>query len=459
MSADRAAERTRLRRSDVKVISVATLGWSVDMFDLMMVLNIAPQVAAAFFPSSNALLGLTATYASFAISLVVRPIGSLVFGALADRAGRRRSMTIAVLGAGVATALMGVLPGAVSVGVAAPIGVILLRIVQGVFVGGITASTHTLATETVPEGYRGLTAGVIKGGGASLAVALINVIIIALDAAIGPAAFDAWGWRLLFGFALVGSVINYLLLRTTEESPLWRRAQAARAAAPAGTPRHPGRALFTTRWRGLVITSMVIVFTASAPYYLTTGILPTVYKEVFGLDQDVASSFVIINVVGSALVAAVCGHLSQHVGRKKVFLYSGAACLVLIPGLYGVLLAAGAPGTAAVLASSAVMVMASGATTSPLIIFLNERFPTEIRSTATAFTWNIGYGLSGMVPTFVTGVSGSSAAILPTLIVTSLVVVAVFLATVAWTTETRGALTGGATGPSADHPVSAHSQA
>lgn len=433
-------DRTGLRRSDVKVISVATLGWTVDMFDLMMVLHIASQVSAAFFPSANPLLGLTATYASFAISLVVRPIGSLVFGALADRAGRRPAMTIAVLGAGAATALMGALPAAVTIGAAAPIGVIALRIVQGVFVGGITASTHTLATETVPERYRGLTAGVIKGGGASLAVVLINVIIIALDAAVGPAAFDVWGWRLLFGFALLGSLLNYVMLRTTEESPLWRRAQAAKTTADA--PRHPGRALFSTRWRGLVATSALIVFTASAPYYLTTGILPTVYKEVFRLDQDIASSFVIINVVGSALVAAVCGHLSQHVGRRKVFLAAGTACLVLIPGLYALLLALDAPGDAIVLTCSAVMVMASGAVTAPLIIFLNERFPTEIRSTATAFTWNIGYGLSGMVPTFVTAVSADDAAIVPTLIGTSLVLALVFLTLIVRATETRGALTG-----------------
>ena len=431
-SATTAAGRARLRRSDARAIGAATLGWAVDMFDLMMVLNIAPQVSAAFFPTQNHLLGLTATYASFAISLVIRPIGSVVFGALADRAGRRRSMTIAVLGAGVATALMGVLPGAVAIGAAAPIGVIVLRVVQGVFVGGITASTHTLATETVPERFRGLTAGVIKGGGASLAVALINVLIIVLDALIGTAAFDAWGWRVLFGFALVGSLLNLLLLRRTEESPLWRRTEA-----PA---RHPARTLFSPRWRGLMVTSMLIVFTASAPYYLTTGILPTVYTEVFRLDQDVASALVIINVVGSALVAAVCGHLSQHVGRRKVFLVSGAACLVLVPGLYGLMLALGSPGTGTVLAGSAVMVMASGAITSPLIIFLNERFPTGLRSTGTAVTWNIGYGLSGLMPTFVTAVSADDGAILPTLIATSLAIAVVFLALVAATAETRGAL-------------------
>lgn len=435
------AQRTRLRGSDVKVISVATLGWSVDMFDLLVVLNIAPQVSKAFFPSANPMLGLTATYASFAVSLVVRPLGSLIFGALADRAGRRRSMMIAVLSAGVATALIGVLPGAVTIGALAAVGIILLRIVQGLFVGGITASTHTLATETVPERYRGLTAGVIKGGGASLAVVIINAIIIALDSAMGPAAFDAWGWRLLFGVALLGSLLNYVLLRRTEESPLWRRAHAKRVAS-AGTASipHPGRVLFSARYRGLVVSSALIVFTASAQYYLTTGILPTVYKEVFQLDQDVASTLVIINVVGSALVAAVCGHLSQHLGRRPVFLGTGAACLILIPGLYGLLVVLGTPGTAMVLVCSAVMVMASGAITSPLIIFLNERFPTELRSTATAFSWNTGYGLAGMMPTVITAVSAGPDSVVPALIATTLVIAIAFMILMARAAETRGAL-------------------
>ncbi|ALL77755.1 hypothetical protein AD006_25050 [Pseudonocardia sp. EC080610-09] len=427
----------RLTGRDRKSLGAAVLGWTVDMYDLLVILHVASYVSAAFFPSEGSpMLGLTATYAAFAISLVVRPLGALVFGSIADRAGRRPAMAIAVIGAGVSTAAMGFLPGVATIGVAAPVLLLALRVVQGLFVGGITASTHTLATETLPERWRGMAAGLIKGGGASLAVVLINLLVIGLVAVQGQETFAAWGWRVLFVVALLGSVANYLVLLRVEESPAW----VARRAGAAGRPADPSpvRALFSARWRMLVLTTIVIVFTASAPYYLTTGILPTVYKQSLGLSQQAASAFLIINVVLSAAVAVVCGHLSQRVGRRPVFVASGIACLVCIPGLY--LVMSGRPSDWVLLLCGAVMVMTSGAISAPLIIFVNELFPTEVRSTATAFSWNVGYGLSGMLPTFVTAVSSGPGAIIPVLIVTSLVIAAGFLLMMVRTRETRGAL-------------------
>ncbi|GAA5051377.1 MFS transporter [Nocardia callitridis] len=437
--------RERLGRADAKVIAAAVLGWTIDMFDLLVILHVAGHVSRAFFPSDNEMLGFTATYAAFAVSLLVRPLGALLLGSLSDRSGRRVSMMIGVLGAGAATAAMGALPGVVTIGLAAPVLFIVLRIVQGIFVGGIAASTHTIATETVPERFRGMTAGLIKGGGASLAVVVINVLVLGLTAAFGSAAFAEWGWRILFAVALLGAFVNYFVLRGIEESPLWLRRQAQIAherdiESVTVRVERPGRELFSARWRTLVLTSAAIVFAASAPYYLTTGILPTVYKNAFHLSQSETSSFLIINVVGSAIVAVVCGHLSQHIGRKRLFLGAGVACLVLIPGLYAFMWYVTPDNLAVVLICSATMVMASGAISAPLIIFLNERFPTELRSTATAFAWNIGYGLSGMMPTLVTALSAGAGSMVPVLIVLSLLIAVGFLVLIVRADETRGAL-------------------
>ncbi|MBK1783631.1 MFS transporter [Prauserella cavernicola] len=427
----------RLSPAHRKALGAAVLGWTVDMYDLLVILHVASYVSAAFFPAeAGSLVGLTATYAAFAVSLVVRPLGALVFGSFADRAGRRPAMVLAVIGAGAATALMGVLPGVATLGFVAPVLLIVLRIVQGLFVGGITASTHTLATESLPERWRGMAAGLIKGGGASLAVVLINLLVIALVALLGQDAFASWGWRVLFVVALAGSLLNYLVLRRVEESPAWVARNAARDTSAAKI--RPGRALFSRQWRTVTLAAVAIVFTASAPYYLTTGILPTVYKQVLNMSQDSASLFLIVNVVLSAAVAVVCGHLSQRVGRRKVFLVSGTACLVLIPGLY--LVMSTGPGEWLLLVCGALMVMASGAISAPLIIFVNELFPTEIRSTATAFSWNVGYGLSGMLPTLVTGISAGVSSIIPTLIAVSAVLSVVFLILTVRAKETRGAL-------------------
>ncbi|WP_230748388.1 MFS transporter [Brevibacterium sp. CCUG 69071] len=433
--------KERLTREQAKAVGAALLGWTIDMFDLMIILHVASYVSVVFFPSDNDMLSLTATYASFAISLLVRPLGALLLGALADRRGRKLSMIIGVVGAGIATALMGILPGAALIGVAAPILFIALRIVQGLFVGGIAASTHTLATESVPERFRGMTAGLIKGGGASLAVVIINLMVIGISAVIGPEGFASWGWRILFLAALLGALINYVVVRRTEESPLWEASRRAETAADAPTvPKTPIRGLFSRQWRGRMLLTAAIVFSASAPYYLTTGILPTVFKSHFHLPQDQASLFVIINVLGSAMVAVLCGHISQHVGRKPVFIWSGIGCLILIPGLYWTLDNVLADQPASILVASAVMVMISGAISAPLIIFLNETFPTHIRSTATAFSWNVGYGLSGMMPTVVTAVSAETGNIITVLIVLSTAISAVFLMLMFTSGETKGRL-------------------
>ncbi len=434
--------KERMTREQGKAVGAAVLGWMIDMFDLMVILHVAGYVSRVFFPSDNDMLALTATYASFAISLLVRPLGALILGTVADRHGRRLSMTIGVVGAGIATALMGVLPGVATIGFVAPVLFILLRIVQGVFVGGIAASTHTLATESVPERFRGMTAGLIKGGGASLAVIVINLMVIGISAIIGDDAFGQWGWRILFLTALVGSLINYVVVQRTEESPLWKAGQNAIRAKGALTTTNPTpvRDLFSKRWRKPMLITAAIVFAGSAPYYLTTGILPTVFKTHLHLPQSQASLFLIINVFGSALVAVLCGHLSQHVGRKPVFLWSGLGCLVLIPGLYWLIEYVLSDQPAWILVASAVMVMLSGAISAPLIIFLNETFPTEIRSTATAFSWNVGYGLSGMMPTVVTAISAETGNIIIVLIALSAVISAIFMVLVFGSTETKGRL-------------------
>ncbi|MDT0440276.1 MULTISPECIES: MFS transporter [Streptomyces] len=442
MSADGArpggVRKDRLTAKDRKALGVAVIGWSVDMYDLLVILHVASYVSAAFFPSENPVLGLTATFAAFAVSLVVRPIGALVFGSIADRTGRRRAMRVSVLGAGVLTAAMGFLPGIATIGVAAPVLLLLLRVAQGLFVGGITASTHTIATESLPERWRGMAAGLVKGGGASLAVVVINLLVIILSAVTGQAAFADWGWRGLFVFALAGSLLNFALLRGTEESPAWVAKHSQADSVREQPAKSPVRVLFSQQWRALVFLTAAIVFTASAPYYLTTGILPTVYKQVLGLSQDAASTFLIINVTLSAAVAAYCGHLSQRVGRRRVFLMSGIACLVLLPALYVVMM--DRPAEWLLLVCGALMVMASGAISAPLIIFINELFPTDIRSTATAFAWSVGYGLSGLLPTLVTALSGDLDRIIPVLAVSAAITSAGFLLLISRTEETRGAL-------------------
>src|ERR1700730_6966185 len=150
---------TLSNRGAVTAIIASTLGWSLDFFDLLILLYVAPAVGKAFFPSDSPTLSVAAVYASFAVTLFMRPVGSALFGNYADRHGRRGAMIVAVIGVGLATAAFGLLPTIAQIGVAAPILFLILRLLQGVFVGGVVASTHTIGTESVPAHWRGLMSG------------------------------------------------------------------------------------------------------------------------------------------------------------------------------------------------------------------------------------------------------------------------------------------------------------
>ena len=139
------------RRQVLTAGFASVVAFSLDMFDLIILLYVASTIAPLFFLSDQPTLSLAAAYASYAVTLIMRPVGSAIFGNFADRRGRKRAMIVSVTGVGVVTALMGAVPTIHQIGLLAPIVFLTLRIVQGIFVGGVMASTHTIGTETVPE--------------------------------------------------------------------------------------------------------------------------------------------------------------------------------------------------------------------------------------------------------------------------------------------------------------------
>ena len=167
---DGAAVLPANQRQIMGAVMASCIGWALDLFDLFVLLYVAPVVGRLFFPSEHAMLSLAAVYASFAVTLLMRPLGSALFGSYADRRGRKGAMIFAVVGVGLSTAAFGALPTVAQAGIVAPILFLLLRLVQGVFVGGVVASTHTIGTESVAPKYRGAevqAGGLRDPGGAS----------------------------------------------------------------------------------------------------------------------------------------------------------------------------------------------------------------------------------------------------------------------------------------------------
>jgi MFS family permease len=227
---DGAAVLPANQRQIMGAVMASCIGWALDLFDLFVLLYVAPVVGRLFFPSEHAMLSLAAVYASFAVTLLMRPLGSALFGSYADRRGRKGAMIFAVVGVGLSTAAFGALPTVAQAGIVAPILFLLLRLVQGVFVGGVVASTHTIGTESVAPKYRGAVSGLIGGGGAGLGALLASLTFLAMSALFPGDAFDVWGWRCMFFTGIVSSVLGLFVFNSLEESPLWKKLAAEKAA-------------------------------------------------------------------------------------------------------------------------------------------------------------------------------------------------------------------------------------
>lgn len=398
-AADREKEGGVTQRQKTTATMVSLVAWSFDLFDLFVILFVASTIGPLLFPSSsNPVLELTYTYASFAVTLLMRPVGSALFGPLADRSGRRKAMGISIIGVGVATGLMGTVPTYASVGMAAPILFVLLRLVQGVFVGGVVASTHTLGTETVDPRHRGLVSGLVGGGGAALGAVMASVVFLIVSSVFPGPAFSEWGWRVMFFTGLLGAAASWFIFSRAEESPMWKnRKQQARSREAT-----PIRSLLAKEYRATFLLCLMLTTSAGTIYYLTLGFLPTLLGKNLHFDQRGAAVILIFANLASIVSAVSFGQLSERIGRRRTFALTGLISLPVLPVLYIVLKGLSTESPFTVAACAVGLGFVANATYAPALVFLNERFPTEIRATGTGLSWNVGFAIGGMMPTFVT---------------------------------------------------------
>ena len=420
-------------RSVATAVIASTLGWSLDMFDLFILLYVAPALGKAFFPSDSPTLSVAAVYASFAVTLLMRPLGSAVFGNYADKHGRKGAMIIAVIGVGIATASFGVLPTISQAGAVAPILFLILRLVQGVFVGGVVASTHTIGIESVPPRWRGLTSGFINGGGVGTGSLFASIAYFVTSWIFTGESFETWGWRFMFLAGILTSLFGVFIFSALEESPIWKDMDHAKMTAQA-----PLKSLASAPNAGVLGINVLIVTGCGIFYFLTSGYLPTFLKLVKQLPNSSASLVLIAASLTTIVAGTAGGHLSEIVGRKPTFIVIGAINSVLLPMCY--LLLAQTSGIGKVALYSLAMVFMANAGIGPAMIFLNERFPTAVRATGTSVCWNIGFALGGTTPTFVSLVSGSVQGIPMALTVFLAAGSLIYLTGALLTPETKGQL-------------------
>ncbi len=393
-----------------RVIAASSIGTLFEWYDFYLYGSLALFFGGLFFPPGNETAQDLASLATFGAGFGVRPLGALVFGRIGDLVGRKYTFLITIVTMGLSTALVGFLPTYASIGMAAPVLLVLLRLLQGLALGGEYGGAATYVAEHVPDDQRGYYTSFIQTT-ATLGFFLSLAVIGACRYGLGAEDFAAWGWRVPFlcSFLLLG-VSLYIRLRMAE-SPLF-----ARLKAEGKISKNPLAESFANpRNRRYVL---IALFGATAGqgvvWYTGQFYALSFLQKPLGLHWTDAYAVVAIALALGTPFFIVFGRLSDRIGRKRIMLTGCAlAALTYVPIFMAMSELAARPlplgNAAGLVALLWVQMIYVTMVYGPIAAFLVELFPTSIRYTSMSLPYHLGNGwFGGFLPLIATWMTTSA---------------------------------------------------
>ncbi|WP_313739672.1 MFS transporter [Pseudomonas sp.] len=388
-----------------RVIAASAVGNFVEWFDFAVYGFLATLIASQFFASSDPSVGLLKTFAVFAVAFALRPLGGVFFGALGDRLGRKRVLSMTILMMAGSTTLIGLLPTYASIGLMAPVLLTLARCVQGFSAGGEYAGACAYLMEHAPREKRAFYGSFVPVSTFS-AFACAAVLAYGLEASLSAEAMGNWGWRVPFLIAAPLGLVGLYLRWRMEETPAFQAAMAegsVHAHSPLkDTLRNHGRSILSL---GAFISLTALSF------YMFTTYFATYLQLVGNLSRAESLLVTTVALLFAALGCPVAGAMSDRIGRRRTVMFTCGWVIVCVFPAYWLASSGSLP-----CALIGVILLAVGALTSGVVTaaLLSESFPTRSRYTASAITYNVAYTLFGgtapLVATWLIAQSGSSLA-------------------------------------------------
>ena len=375
-----------------KVIAASSAGTMIEWYDFYIFGALAPIISSQFYPAGNPTVNFLKTLATFAVGFAVRPFGALVFGRIGDLVGRKFAFLVTLLIMGGATAAIGFLPGYATIGIAAPIILVVLRLLQGLALGGEYGGAAVYVAEHSPDRRRGFYTSFIQTT-ATLGLFLSLIVILVVRLIVGEDEFARWGWRIPFMLSIGLVAMSYYIRMRLKESPLFTRLKAA-----GKTSKAPIRESFGTWSRWKVFLLVLFGATAGQAVVWYTGQFYALFflQTVLKVPLTTAYVCVAVALLLGAPLFIYFGHLSDRIGRKKIMMAGNLIAALSYYPIYQAMKYYASPVNVVMLTLLVfIQVVFVTMVYGPIAAFLVEAFPARIRYTSLSLPYHFGNGWFG----------------------------------------------------------------
>jgi len=384
-----AAAKPRL--SVGRAVAAATVGNMLEWYDFTIYAAFAVPISKAFFPADSEVVSLLLSFVTFGLGFVARPFGAAFLGGYADRKGRRNALSLTILLMALGTAIIALCPGYDRIGLAAPIVIIVARLIQGFSAGGEIGGAVSTLVEHAPPERRGLYGSFqqLSQGGSTMLSGLVAIII---SLALSPAEIGAWGWRLAFGVGLLIAPVGLYIRRELQDAPVFTQTAAEHKAEL------PIRVILRHHWRA-VLTGMLVVMLWTVAQYIANYFPTFAVRE---LKVPLSTSYLGPLVVGAVLLfCPIVGVLADRFRRKNVMIAGALGLLIVAYPAFSYLIASPTPEHLVV--TQIIVATFMLIYTAPASAVLAELFPTSVRATGISITYSLGVAIfGGFTPAIIT---------------------------------------------------------
>lgn len=370
-----------------RVLAGTLVGTTIEWYDFFIYAQAAAFIFAPLFfePVGSDSLAQIFSWASIGISFLFRPLGAIIAGHLGDRYGRKAVLVITLIGMGAATAVIGILPTYETIGVAAPILLILLRIMQGFSAGGEWGGAALMSVEHAPRDKRGLF-GAYPQIGVPLGLILASSFMYILTKSLSEDDFQSWGWRIPFLSSLVLIVVGYLIRRTVDESPVYLDMQKRQKAASAPLGR-----LFRDHWRRVLLAALIFAGN-NATGYMIIAFFSSYGSKTLGMEKSQTLIAAIIGGICWLLLTIYTGALSDRIGRRVTFAIGYVLLIAWVVPMWWFI----DQGTTwGYIVAIVVLTFGLAPSYAPQSALYAEMFPADVRYSGTSIGYALGSILGG----------------------------------------------------------------